>query len=118
MRRVMYEFSATTVAANLSSEIFGEDNFVNANHQSSFVSGECQPNGSITLTYASDSNGNRLIDFSKVGYKNGDVELPITAGEAGATTIVNPTSTFSECMTELSDSGGYVKKATCSADDR
>jgi len=45
-------------------------------HQSSFVSANCNEDGTIALTYATDAKGNVIPDFSSVGYHKGDNPIP------------------------------------------
>lgn len=57
-------------------------------HQSAWLAAACnRQTGGIDLSYASDARGNTIPDFSHVGYRNGEHQLPVAPTVATAEAV-------------------------------
>lgn len=72
IKRAEVGFANTSFTMTLSDALVDiATGLVASAHQSEQVNAVCAADGSISLTYAADTNGNTLPDFSAVGYRGG-----------------------------------------------
>mgnify|MGYP000055715683 CR=1 FL=1 len=117
IRRTYVKHQTAHISGTLSPSLLSPTtSMVTDLHQSRFATAKCRPNGGIDLDYVADSNGNKMIDYSTVGYRSGDVPVP-TNITTTPKTVLTPSGTFEECIQTLPDSSGYRKISSCVHDD-